>query len=154
MVRRGRWSNPSLAGGLASSRQGDALGDFDTKSNKLSVYLVDSEDEIQQVVAGLAAGRKNLSNFDYTVIEADLLSKMNLQAVQSPGGTPHHGANDLHHDIVNLTANDIFELVQSIDLCDVERYSAPKVKAVLERSIRDGYIITEKLKDSLSRKLS
>lgn len=152
-VRKARWSNPSWAGGLASDQQGDALADFSTTSNALSVYLVDSEDAIQQVVAGLAAGRSSLSNLDYAVIEADLLDRMNLQAVQTPGQTPHQEANNLHHDIVNLTAANVLGLVQSITINNVQRVPVQKVKAFLERSIRDGHIDTGALGDSLSRKL-
>lgn len=153
MVRRGRWSNPPWIGGLASSRQGDALGDFGTRCNKLSVYLVNSEDEIQQVVTGLAAARKSLSNLDYTIIEVDLLRKLNLSTIQIPGKTPHRGANDLHHDIVNLTADNILALIQSVALCDVKRCPAPEVKTLLESSIEDGDILKEKLEGSLSSKL-
>ena len=152
-VRKPRWSDPLWAAGITSGRQSDALGDFSTTSNKLSVYLVDSDDKIRQVVAGLAASRDNLSNLDYAVIEGDLLDKLNLQAVQTPGRTPHNEANNLHHDIVNLTAYNILDLVQSIDASDVKRCSIQKVRAALERSIKDGHIDIKTLKDSLSRKL-
>ncbi len=152
-VRKSRWSAPSWLSGFTSDRQSDALVDFSTKINVLSVYLVDSDDEIQQVVAGLAAGRCNLTNFDYAVLEADALDRMNLRVVQTPGKTLHQEANNLHRDIVDLTAANILDLVQSITTSSVERVPMPKVKAFLERSIRDGYIDAGALKESLSRKL-
>ena len=152
-VRKSRWSAPSWAGGFASDRQGDALVDFSTKFNVLSVYLVDSDDAIQQVVAGLAAGRCNLTNFDYAVLEADVLDRMNLRVVQTLGKTLHQEANNLHHDIVDLTAANVIDLVQSITTSSVQRVPMPKVKAFLECSIRDGHIDVGALKESLSRKL-
>lgn len=152
-VRKSRWSPPSWVSGIVSDRQGDALVDFSTKFNVLSVYLVDSDDSIQQVVAGLAAGRCNLTNFDYAVLEADALDRMNLQIVQTPGKTLHQEANNLHHDIVDLTAANVLDLVQSVATSSVHRVPMPKVKALLERSIRDGYIDPGALKESLSRKL-
>lgn len=152
-VRKARWSAPSWVNGFTADRQSDVLVDFSTKSNALSVYLVDSDDAIQQVVAGLAAGRCNLTNFDYAVLEADALDSMNLQIVQTPGKTLHQEANNLHRDITDLTMANVIDLIQSVTTNNVQRVPMPKVKAFLQQSIRDGYIDAGALKESLSRKL-
>ena len=153
MVRRARWYRPDWTDGNTIDWQADALGDLSTGQNALSVYLADSDEMVNHAVAALAANRKNLANLDYAIIDGDLLTRMNLQAVQNPGKTLHQLANGLHHDITNLTAANIFVLMQSITATSVTRVPHKHVKVLLERAINDGHIEKDKLRKCLTKAL-
>ena len=91
VVRQARWSRPTWAPNLPLKWQGAALGDLQTTNNVLSVYLVDTQEMTDQVVAALAANRDNISHLDYATINVGFLSALNLQAVQEDGRTSHAG---------------------------------------------------------------
>ena len=117
--------------------------------NSLSVYQADSDEMLHQVVAGFAANRDNLANLDYAMIDSQLLDAMNLLVVSSDGETPHTGANRLHYNIVNLTADNVLHLVRSISADDVRRVPARTVKAFIQRALADGQIDATRLKFSV-----
>ena len=149
VVRQARWSSPSWTDGHTLDWQGDALTDLSTMRNALSVYQADSDEMFHQVIAGFAANRDKLANVDYAVIEGQLLDAMKLQVVSSDGETPHNGANRLHHDIVNLTADNVLGLVRSISADDVRRVPARTVKEFIQRALADGQIDAMRLKFSV-----
>ena len=149
VVRQARWSRPSWTDNGALDWQADALSDLSTMRNSLSVYQADSDEMLHQVIAGFAANRDNLANVDYALIEGQLLDAMRLQVVSSDGETPHTGANLLHHDIVNLTADNVLQLVRSISADDVRRVPARTVKAFIQRGLADGHIASARLKFSV-----
>lgn len=148
-VRRARWSRPCWNVGTAPAWQGDALGDLNTTKNVLSVYLADTDQKVGQVVAGIAANRDHLVNLDYAFISEDILSKFNLRSVQVGGKTFHHIANELHFDIVDLTAGNVFALMKCLTADNVIRVSKPQVRELLQHSIQEGHIDIANLKPSL-----
>ena len=149
-VRKARWASPSwVTEREASHRQGDALIDLSTTKNCLSVYQVDSDEKLRQVVTGLAAGSDNLGHVDYMIIEGELLDVIGLQAIPSDGETPHAEANLLHRDIVDLTADDILNLTHSISADDVCRVLRPKVRVLIQHALNDGQINPAQLKFSV-----
>ena len=149
VVRRARWAPPNWTGAAFREWQGDALVDLATAKNTLSVFLVDSDVMVNHVVAALAAKRKNLTNFDYAMIDSNLVAQMNLRVIQQDGDTPHQLANRLHHDIIDLTASNVYGLMQSITIADVTRVPPKRVKALLLRAIEDGHIKSDDLESSL-----
>ena len=153
MVRRGGWRIPTRPNPPNIGRQADALADFCTRLNTISVYLADDQDMIDHAIAGLTCKRENLTNFDYAIIDGDFLSLRNLRAVQEPGDTPHPIANDLHHDITDLTAIDVYSLIQSITLKDVVRVYPDGVKKKLLAAIDNHHLSKNDLQDNLVRKL-
>ena len=90
---------------------------------------------------------------DYVIIDGELLTGMNLRIVQRDGETPHRLANRLHHDIVNLTATNIFTLMQSITIASVTRVPRKEVEEFLQSAISDGHIEMDSLNPSLAGRL-
>ena len=149
-VRKARWARPSWTSDCPEPHwQGDSLNDLSTTKNSLSVYQVDSDEMLCHVIAGLAASSDNLSNFDYAIIEGELLEAMNLCVTPTDGTTPHIEANRLHHNIVDLTADGILNLVHSISVDDVRRVPRPKVRVLIRSALDDGQINLARLKFSV-----
>ena len=140
MVRQGRWSHPTWVRAVPKQWQADALGDLGTQKNALSVFLVDNKQTTDQVVAGLAATRKNLTNLDYTIIDSILLTNLNIRTEQQRGDTPHSKANCLHHNIVDLTAINVLMLAQSIPPENVIRVPWKEVGKLVKNGIDEGFI--------------
>lgn len=153
MVRRARWSPPCWNVGTTPKWQGDALRDLNTEQNGLSVYLADTQERIDQVVATLAANRDNLANLDYAIFAEDLLSQLKLRWEQVDGKTVHCKANGLHFDIVDLTADNVFSLMERVTADNVIRVPKHRVKDLLQHAIHDGHVDVAGLKPSLVNSL-
>ena len=155
MMRQARWSRPSWLDASANDWQGDALGDLNTSKNVLSVYLVYTPEMMEQVIVGLAATRDDLANFDYAIIRAETLAHLSAGTIREDGETPNWYANTLHYNIVNLTAADLFTLVQSIAPGDVRRIHWQDVRTLLRRAFDAGSVdrasISEKIVARLHR---
>lgn len=68
--------------------QADALREFRTKGNALSIWLIDdSLSNLERVIAAVAAGRDRLCNLDYALIDRTLLDELDIQ-VRSQEGEP------------------------------------------------------------------
>ena len=140
VVRQGRWSRPTWKASIPQQWQADALGDLATQGNALSVFLVDTQQTTDQVIAGLAAKRKNLTNFDYAVIDSNLLTNLGVRTEPQTGETLHPEANQLHHNIVELTAINSLMLVRSIPPESVVRVQWKRVGVIVKQEIEAGYI--------------
>ena len=132
VVRQGRWSRPTWISLNATEWQADALGDLQTSKNELSLFLVDTQEATNHVVAGLAANRQNVANVDYAIIDDTLLSTLNLRTIQKDAETPHFIANQLHYNIENLTAKGIFKIMQSISAEDITRVHPTRCQQIAQ----------------------
>ena len=153
MVRQGRWSRPEWLPGTLTEWQGDALGDLLTQGNALSVFLVDTAEMVDHAVAGLAAKRTTLSNFDYAVIEEATLAELMLEIQQDDGDTPHALANGLHYNMVNLTASQVHGLMTSIVPEGVRRVPWQNVRSLLRHAYDDGVLDLALINNELAARL-
>lgn len=69
------------------------------------------------------------------------------------GETPHRLANKFHHDIVDLTANGVYELMQAITISKITRVPHKRVKVLLLRTIQERHIKIEQLESGIIHKL-
>ena len=155
VVRRARWEPVVADDGAGYEWQADALDDLRTRRNELSVFRADTDCMVDDVVTGLAAGRDDISHVDYAIIDGERIFGLGIrQPVRSVGQTPYHPANELHHDVVDLTAVDLVALVKLIKVDDVVRIPPRRVKYLLLAAVKNGTLdvssLTERLAGSLS----
>lgn len=153
MVRQGRWSRPDWLPGTLTQWQGDALGDLQTQGNALSLYLAETTDMVNHAVAGLAAKRTTLSNFDYALIEEATMVELMLEIQHEDGDTPHAIANGLHYNVVNLTAGQVHGLMTSIVPEGVQRLPWQTVRDLLRQAYDDGVLDLSLIDDRLAARL-
>ena len=102
VVRQRRWATfPDIEWIAPGETQADALLDLQTKDNRLSVFRVDNDIDIQRVVIALAATRDHVANLDYAIFDDDELIARGIDITRTVGETPDQTANTLHHDIHN-----------------------------------------------------
>ena len=133
--------------------QSDALGDLQTKENRLSVYRVESDEEAEQVVVALAANRDSLANLDYAVLDHEQLIETQLSICQQDGETPDSQVNKLHYDITNLTVGKLAQLAQVISTSNHVRVPRKQLKEALKRAVDAGKLDRTQVKPRLLTKL-
>ena len=139
LVRQRRWATfPDIEWIAPEETQADALLDLQTRNNRLSVFRVDSDNDIQRVVVALAASRDHVANIDYAVFDDDELIAQGIGITQTVGETPDKTANMLHHDIHNLTVRQIELLARTIALADHTRIHRRDIQTMLRDALQSG----------------
>ena len=93
------------------------IRDLEPDNNTLSVwYIEDDRSNLERVAVALASTRDTFSNFDYALVDEQLLSALNIKVVQTDGITPDQEANtQWHRDLVELSDADLIALARTIE---------------------------------------
>ena len=128
-VRKNRWYKSEAESALGiNDVPADPLGDFNTSSNALSIWLIDNEkSNLNKVASALAAGRGTLSNFDYVILDFKYFNKLKFKHESSRGGTLDNRINECHIDIQALSGRKLVRLAQAfLRFGEVERIPEKK----------------------------
>ena len=133
----------------------DPLADLAPKDNRLSVYLIEPNDDrqLERVLAALAATRQSLNLIDFTLFDESLLKDLHLAYVQKPGSTFDPVVNGLHWEIVHLTAEDLVAMARALSVLDPDRREEPEVGNLISRGLCAGHIDQTKLQSALIDRL-
>ena len=153
-IRKSKWYKHEDVPWLAEDElQADALGDLQTSNNELSVWRVeDDKSNLERIVTALAANVDHVSNFDYALLDMELLSKLSIQTKDSKGDTPDERANVAWHlDLMELSARKLMELAKAI-MAKGEKGRVPKKKLaqLIEQGVNAEQI---KLKQGIRAKI-
>jgi hypothetical protein len=151
LVSRAKWIRASWAPWVPTGDvPADSVAELWTTDNRLSVYKADTKTEIDTAVAGIAAGRDNLSPVDYILIPPATLAASGIDVEASPGETHSASANALHADLIEISGLNLLVLAAAMaDQLPKVRVARADVKAILQAKITAGEIDVAGLKPSL-----
>jgi hypothetical protein len=137
--------------------QADALKNFRTSGNKISVYKVD-EDNIQdsaiRILVAISCGRDSLDKVDYALFDLDIIKKLDIQFDEIEGTTPDQTVNKLHIDLKKLSGNLICELAKSIqDSGEIDRLYPKVIEKAINKGIEKKQLQVEKINSQLLGKI-
>ena len=126
-----------------------------TSSNTLSVWLVeDNNSNLDEIIVALAVCGDTISNFDYTLINTNLLSSTNIKVEVKEGLTPYSRANKWHRDLVELTTYKLFKLAEAVfEHSPRERVQEKKILTMVKDAVQNRYIDRANLKPGIIKKL-
>lgn len=156
-IRKSKWYKTDSVLWLKEDEiQADALGDIVTSSNTFSVWLVQADkSNLEQVIVALASSCDNISNFDYALINVELLVNIGIKIEIKEGLTPYSRANSWHRDLVELTTNKLSKLAEAMFLhSDRERVTEKQVLNLIKNAVQNGYIDQTKLSEGITKKIS
>lgn len=134
---------------------GDIFKSVKTTKGTLSIFEIDEDqNNLSRVVAALACKRSNLENFDYVLVpESDI--QLHFDILQTPGKTADILVNELHRDIVQLTARKLLGLAIIFrDHMDaMTRLDKDEVKATILRSLHEESLREDDVSSSVKKKL-
>lgn len=128
-----------------------------TTKNTLSVWKNDTEEDLEQAVLALVANQDHLDTIDVVILQEDSLNEYNLNIVASPGDTPVESLVESHRDIADLTFSRLGSIkdhiVERIRNNHIKRFTVGTLKKLIKKSIEDGLLKKEDLKESIQRKI-
>lgn len=95
----------------------DPLADLNTSNNRLSIFSVEKRNskQIEYIIAGLASNRNNLDKLSYALIKDTELNTNGFAIEKSLGDTPCTKANEIHFEIIDLTAEKLVSFAKIIN---------------------------------------
>jgi len=146
------WLDRQVAERLGSL-QADALKNFKTTENKLSVFLSDDV-EPDRILTAIASSRDKVAEIDYAVFDDKVLKQAAIKSEKTKGETPDDVVNMHHIDLIDLTAQQIHDLASFIQNYGVlQRHSKKSVVKLLNQAIVDGRLENSKINTKLLAEL-
>lgn len=137
----------------ADEAEGDALGDLRTKENRLSIFVIEQENEalLNRVLCALACNCEKLDRLDYLVFDPEELAALRFETEQTLGDTPDPTINPLHRDIVALSASRLAQLANALQAgADAKRKTPAEVRDLIKAAVESGTIPRDKLTSKLA----
>ena len=152
-INKRRWDKKAwLKEGKA---QANALGDLQTRGNRLSFWHVDdNKSNLCQVVSAIAAGRDVPEKFDYAIFNQNLLKKSDIEIEQTAGDSFHKEADEhWHRDTANLSAENVAEIANIIMKHGMkDRIAASDVVKLVKKEGKSGAIDVNAAKERLKER--
>lgn len=148
-ITRGKWAK-ALENPLIKNFDIDAdtvIYEFKTEGNKLSVWLVNNDDDLNDAFIALASNMDSLGTIDAVKLAEEDLQSLSLDP--ELGGTPTFEINHKHRNITELTYGKIGIVIEAIlrgimNKC-IERRTKGKLKELLINAYKAGKLDIEKM---------
>jgi len=128
-----------------------------TNKNTLSVWHIETEDDLEKAVLAIVANQDHLDTIDVVILDEPSLNNYNLNIVASPGETPVTSLIEAHRDIAELTFTKLGQvkehIVQRIRNQKLKRYTVSSLKKILTNAINDGLLKKEDLNETIRQKI-
>lgn len=128
-----------------------------TTKNNLSVWRIESEDDLEEAILALVANQDHLDTIDVVILEESTLIDYKLNIVASPGDTPVESLIAAHRDISDLTFTNLGmvkdHIVERIRNQKIKRFTVGSLKKLLKEAIENGILKIEDLKESVQSKI-
>ena len=140
-VRQDRWYEAVSSPG--QPLPADPLSDLNTKGNSLSVWQVTANHtNLSDIVVGIASGWHHVQNMDLVLIDDAAVGGLGINVEASEGQTPLPQARGYHRDLVQLEAQGLVELAETLRGGDFRLFSEKEVGELLARYINEGKLNT------------
>ena len=159
-IELSKWRQRKVLEGESPSAETITL-DLRATGNKLSVWEIDSEIEIEEAVLAYISKCDHLETMDLVIIEPSLINDNGLKVIESTEDTPYSDFARKHRDIIELDYDSLgrvwFCIVESMKLRlestteQTVRFTKPKLIKILEQGISGNKINSEELKAGISK---
>lgn len=118
--------------------------------NRLSIYVINDESELQRLLAAVASNRNNVQHLDYALFDFALLDKYAIEYIDEPGVLPDDLVCNWHKDIIQLDGSTLHKLAKVIyEHSEPVRALDKKIAKAIQFSINKTHIDSSKLKPSM-----
>ena len=125
--------------------------EFRTSESKLSVWLIDSLDDLDKAVLAISMGGKQIEDIKVIVIDEKKLGDY-FTFDKSPGNTVATPLKDMHRDICGITHNSLTILLneykEAVDESMCIRYKTKALKKIIKDALAAEQIDLKKAEET------
>ena len=155
-ITRAKWQPEKIiAGGKVPA---DAITiDSKTQSNTLSLWKIDSRDELDDGVLAILLAQEKIETLDVILMEFDKVEKSDLVLKPTDGRTPYISYRENHMDLVDMTYESLgtySEIMRdSFKSKMVRKYTLDELNTLLKNRININNIDVDQLNPKMKNKL-
>jgi hypothetical protein len=155
-INKAKWFQTNILHGEEVSA--DAITNcLRTVGNTLSVWYINSEEDINKAMLAIIANQDHLESIDVVIIDEKLFEDSGFVISSSPGETPVEELREIHRDITGLNYSLLGNvkniIVEMIKKDKITRFTKVQLTKILGDAIKEGKIDISYLKESVRKKL-
>lgn len=137
------------------SIQADALKNFKTTANKLSIFRIDDvHRQLVRVLVAIAAGGDKVDHCDYVLFDIGIITELGIKLAEIPGDTLDEEINQLHLDLVRLSGEQVLALAQRLqESGEIGRIGPKEMGKAIAEGVKQGNIEKGKLRPKMLDRL-
>jgi len=156
-INRGKW--PKVDNNDVFEISSDAITScLRSTKNTLSVWEINSENDLDEAVLALVANFQRLESIDVVLLDGQDLIKANVKCIQTKGITPVKDLEDTHYDLSELDYFRVGLIAEHISkrifLKKIKRYTITDLKRILVKAIDENRLSLEDLNESVRKKIA
>ncbi|MGX5556728.1 hypothetical protein [Bacillus cereus] len=159
-IAKSKWPKGDFEGVDIQDLRADAITScLRTSDDTLSTWEIPSLNDLSDAVLALVSSFERIDKIDVVIIDKEEVTKRGFEIVDTPGNTPVEQLQQTHRDITGLTYGTVGDFSRLLlDTMGtkgrVERYTAKKVKNLLNDAIKNGILDLHSLKEGVQRNLA
>ena len=130
----------------------DALKNFKTSENRLSVFSLAQEDLLPRIVCAIVASpnTKNVPDTDYVIFDRSIIAELGISTEDTSGETLDDEVNSLHIDLTRLSGLKLVQFAEKLqEHGKIGRITKKELAKVLNTQIQAGTFVESELSEDL-----
>ncbi len=156
-----KWNNPKSVNRSDATVPGDTLSELKTKENKLSVWLANTEEDIEDAVVALSLSKDDIDKLFFLLLDEQQLSSFNIEVLDDQMGDAQGASEEIlrkHRNLVELDHKRLgmlaeYMIQQASDANNRKTFTESRVKSILNKN-KGTKIEANKVKKNIIRKLN
>ena len=128
-----------------------------TSQNRLSVWRILSDEEIEKAVIAIVSSGKHIDSIDVVLLDEEYFKENNIDLLESRGITSYEEMEDSHIDIDNLTYQKLglvaYHISDKISTARSFRFRKSQLLEILWRAVQKEDLLINNLNENLRDKL-
>ena len=152
-----KWPQKGEATAVCDVRADAVTGDIRTTEDTISLWRIDTLEELDQAVLALASGGDKAVTYNVLTIPEETLLKYGFTLAETDGNTPVDGLAKTHRDVVGVNYGSlgkftqlIMEAINADKLCTITK---KQVKSLIVKAYKNGDINRDKLKERMREEI-
>lgn len=129
-----------------------------TRSNTLSLWSIDEENETNEAILAIAAQLERLESIDILTIDPSLITNRGLSTQKCLGLTPYESFKEKHLDVVDLDYKSLGlmaeVIIESIRQGRRKRVLLSDLRTIISKGVDEGKIKRSDLKEKVREQIS
>ncbi|MDR1884565.1 MAG: hypothetical protein LBR26_17595 [Prevotella sp.] len=154
-INKAKWFND---GKIIEDPSADAMTNcLKTTQNTLSVWLINSETEIEDAVLAIVSGQDHLETIDIVMLEDEYFIKCEIRTEETEGLTPVFDLRNKHRDLASLDFWTLgmvaYHIIENIKKNKLQRFTEAKLKKIIKNAIANNRLRLTDLKEDIQKKV-
>lgn len=156
-INRAKWPNDRC--GIKKIRADAITYDLKTRDDSISVWRINSKEEVDEAIVALASNCDSISKIDVVLMEEQHLKRRKVRIDDNIiGDTPYTSFNEKHCHIHELNIKSLATVAKHIGQRlllngTFYRRTAGQVKRLLIKAIEDDKLLVSELSDGIHNKI-